>query len=596
MREVVADHDGIIQTLLVGSGDRVRLGQELAVLEAYGGHVSYNAECAGLVDEILVRPGEAIQADDLLMRLEECAPEEYLMDLAASDYYVRHLALDRLAEYALPAAVAPLLAIARDPNDELASEALRAICAFARDRVPNAAEAYVSLVRDDRVGSAALEVGRGWRLPLRTTSALIVQHLRDLATEPRPTASLWERITGKSGRQADIIDGRATRLIQAQAQLLDTYSLGEEREQRLDQLGEIMGEVLDSCTEEWRSRARSVLLLDSSIRGRLPSKHIHQAVVTLQAHPILDVCELRSLVTKLGRHSYLLLNAARDSPSHLPALRELLGEIAELSGDAVGSGLVTLLGCGDANLEHAAADTLVEIGPGAGDALLEVLPSASPRQKQQAVEVLGRLRLKRAVPALEVAARDADPGVAQAAAEALDRIGSIDLHVKLELGSPDSSRRRAAVKIVPRLGETSITIAMLSDPDDEVRTAAVEALKACEEEGVTQALLGCLEKDASSRVRVASAAALARQRERADVEAALIRALESEEDFFTAREIAGTLVSSGIRGRALVHALEVARALARDHEAEKELDALYRGKVRSYDYTSEFDEWIAKVR
>jgi len=67
---VTAPMQGTIVKVLVATGDAVEVGQPVVVLEAMKMENNINAEKAGAVKEIRVKPGESVGAGDLLAVIE----------------------------------------------------------------------------------------------------------------------------------------------------------------------------------------------------------------------------------------------------------------------------------------------------------------------------------------------------------------------------------------------------------------------------------------------------------------------------------------------------------------------------------------------
>ncbi|HWJ88677.1 MAG TPA: pyruvate carboxylase [Pelagibacterium sp.] len=69
-RQVGAPMPGVISSLAVQTGQMVAAGDVLLTIEAMKMETALHAEAAGVVAEVLVRPGDQIDAKDLLVRLE----------------------------------------------------------------------------------------------------------------------------------------------------------------------------------------------------------------------------------------------------------------------------------------------------------------------------------------------------------------------------------------------------------------------------------------------------------------------------------------------------------------------------------------------
>ncbi|MEI6323847.1 MAG: biotin/lipoyl-containing protein, partial [Gemmataceae bacterium] len=60
---------GLVSQILVSPGDKVQIGQPLFVLEAMKMETTVRAECAGIVQSILVMAGAQVVGQDLVVRL-----------------------------------------------------------------------------------------------------------------------------------------------------------------------------------------------------------------------------------------------------------------------------------------------------------------------------------------------------------------------------------------------------------------------------------------------------------------------------------------------------------------------------------------------
>ena len=69
-KQVGAPMPGVVSTLAVAAGQRVEAGDVLVSIEAMKMETAIHAEIGGAVAEVFVRPGDQIDAKDLLIRLE----------------------------------------------------------------------------------------------------------------------------------------------------------------------------------------------------------------------------------------------------------------------------------------------------------------------------------------------------------------------------------------------------------------------------------------------------------------------------------------------------------------------------------------------
>ncbi len=113
--------------------------------------------------------------------------------------------------------------------------------------------------------------------------------------------------------------------------------------------------------------------------------------------------------------------------------------------------------------------------------LLEALKGADPGARRMACEDIGGLReVGEFIPCLVEALGDTDPGVSEAAMNALMDIGGEEVVLKVVplLRSADAGLRNRAIEILIRAGSaaTGPVSAVLTDPDDDVAKFAVDIL------------------------------------------------------------------------------------------------------------------------
>jgi pyruvate carboxylase len=69
-KHIAAPMPGAVVSITVAAGDTIAPGQKLVTLEAMKMETNLVAERAGKVQEVLIRPGTAVDGGDLLIRLE----------------------------------------------------------------------------------------------------------------------------------------------------------------------------------------------------------------------------------------------------------------------------------------------------------------------------------------------------------------------------------------------------------------------------------------------------------------------------------------------------------------------------------------------
>ncbi len=148
--------------------------------------------------------------------------------------------------------------------------------------------------------------------------------------------------------------------------------------------------------------------------------------------------------------------------------------------------------------------------------LLEALKDADPAARRMACEDIGGLReVGEFIPCLVEALGDTDPGVSEAAMNALMDIGGEDVVLRVVplLRSADAALRNRAIEILIRAGTaaTGPVTAMLTDPDDDVAKFAVDILAGVEDPGAVDAVAPLLSHP-NPNVRGAAALYMGRAR------------------------------------------------------------------------------------
>ena len=207
------------------------------------------------------------------------------------------------------------------------------------------------------------------------------------------------------------------------------------------------------------------------------------------------------------------------APSELVAIARVLGWL----GDAIAIEHLIELAMHDPPVDHAAADALRRLGARAtphllahihtGDSsrrlrllpivgytfarieeLLECLRDEDPDVRVRACEALARAGDPTAVSSLFGLIGDRDGRVSQAAAAAIQSLGSLETkRLALEQArSEDMRTRRAALRIISYFGYSEgldVLVGALADEDEKVREAAIYGLPLIEDPNAVSALL-----------------------------------------------------------------------------------------------------------
>ena len=148
-------------------------------------------------------------------------------------------------------------------------------------------------------------------------------------------------------------------------------------------------------------------------------------------------------LVKIGKPAVpALVDALKDSDYWVRwQAAEALGKIEDNSAVPA---LTEALLDNDHYVRERAVEALVKIGKPAAPVLINVLKDGNERLRQHAVKVLGEIRDKSVVPALQAALKDNDDGVCGQAAISLIKIGEARLLIKI--GEPAISALVAALK------------------------------------------------------------------------------------------------------------------------------------------------------
>ena len=71
MKKIEANMAGMVLQVLVQPGDRVEMGQDVAILESMKMEVPIQAESSGTVSQVKVETGSFVNEGDVLIELED---------------------------------------------------------------------------------------------------------------------------------------------------------------------------------------------------------------------------------------------------------------------------------------------------------------------------------------------------------------------------------------------------------------------------------------------------------------------------------------------------------------------------------------------
>lgn len=229
-------------------------------------------------------------------------------------------------------------------------------------------------------------------------------------------------------------------------------------------------------------------------RARHPDEEVrYRATLELDAARDEEAAEL---VARLSDESWRVRAAAVERLGSAPAPEAQLPRLLALldAGETVGG-------------RDAAGAAIAQLGGAALAPLVERLGAPAVEARLAALEVLGRLGDRRAVPALAASLADPDPGVRAAAAEALGRVGGPEAAGALlaALDSDDPTLRLAALEglVAVRVAPPAYRLSRLMG-ERPLRPAAYRSLGASDE----AAALELLADGPSERSRAAREAAL----------------------------------------------------------------------------------------
>ncbi|MCA9115282.1 MAG: HEAT repeat domain-containing protein [Planctomycetaceae bacterium] len=192
-------------------------------------------------------------------------------------------------------------------------------------------------------------------------------------------------------------------------------------------------------------------------------------------------------------------------------LRAVIRSLQQIGGTRVVRPLV-VLGLAAPHVKYLVTDAVARLDEAAVSVLLDLLSHRDPGLVLEAVVLLGRLRVKKAVRSLVEVIEIKSPLFRSHAAEALGQIGDPKAVPTLQRLVDDSSpivRLNAVIALgrIPDANSVRPLAARLTDEDEDVRLAAVTALESIGDERAADPLAGLL-ADRSDRVRLAATVAL----------------------------------------------------------------------------------------
>ena len=487
-----------------------------------------------------------LRATEALAQSTEVEDELGLLSAVGdSDWRVRQVAVQGLAQRSAPEAIQALLESLREDHGNLAvlNSALQVLTMVDIETLPTLVEFLHDANADLRM-QAALALGE--QRDKRAVPALL-EALND--SDPNVRFHVIEAL-GKLRDPAGVVplatiaesedfflsfpaldalkqigDSSIT------PKLIDLLSVQTLRQPVAEAIGELGDETV---VEPLAS------LLNSELAAALP---VATALTALydrfeQLHGVGDyIADLSRQSIKTSGMQHLLDALGNAESDHLRPLAVVIGW---LRGPAVDRTLVRLLG--EPSVRTEVLEALTRHGEGVINLLIDRLESDDIETRRASILVLGRLGYRRATGAL-TKVLEIDPLLRADAANALARIGddaALDSLLNL-IGDPDAAVRQAVVGALNSIGSSrmphlikplllderplvresaakiagyfgysncaDLLLKCCSDEDERVRKAAVEHLPYLEDERVHQVLAEALKTD-TPKVRAAAAAAM----------------------------------------------------------------------------------------
>ena len=295
--------------------------------------------------------------------------------------------------------------------------------------------------------------------------------------------------------------------------------------------------------------ARTAVMALAELRERYEARFGDNASIATALSRTVDVASASQRVISL---------CSGIAPSELAAFARVLGWL----GDASGIGQLVELLMDEPPVGPAAADALRRLGPaatptllaairegdsarrlrvlpvvgyaaGSLDDLVRCLDDPEPLVRVRACDALARLGNTAAVASLFRLIGDRDARVSQAAAAAIQSLGSLETK-RLSLDqarSPDTRTRRAALRIISYFGYPEgldVLIDAMNDPDEKIREAAIYGVPLIEDARGLAALLAAATHEVP-KTRAAAMRALGQTERSGEVVAALRRGLDDED-------------------------------------------------------------------
>lgn len=220
----------------------------------------------------------------------------------------------------------------------------------------------------------------------------------------------------------------------------------------------------------------AAVLLAHGVVDRAPHDLRHEDPVRrARAAEVLGLC-------RVGASLPLLMRAVDDPVLEVRvAATRALGRLGEPSASAT---VLSAVGAGDGLPDEVAVAALEQMGVGIAGSLQTALGSSSAQARKVAAYLSGEGSFTRSRGMLRMLlVADEDPGVREAAAAALGKMGGPhDVPLLLSLTAVDqpASLRRVSAEALGRLGDTTAIdglAELLDDPDEQVVRAAEASLR-----------------------------------------------------------------------------------------------------------------------